>query len=251
LTDFDAPLKGLPSLTGLPPDGILAYAPSSVRLRMSRPRLVPANLAGSPIPYSVESQNPDAAISLNWTVRDQVSRLGGPGTGDGVQVPDVEHQIGSLSPGGQVAVGTAAIQQPGIYLVTVVVEDAVGSVLGSYQEYARVVKPRIAVRLSAGASYVAPGGTLNVRLENRGTETVGYGEAYALDRLVKGKWVSAGGSGPTFSSQETLVAGTTNGCSRVSIPSRAVPGRYRVRKAIRLLIKSASPRSVTAAFSVR
>jgi hypothetical protein len=93
----------------------------------------------------------------------------------------------------------------------------------------RVEGPKARLTLSRHA--VRPGGTIKVRIENHGTEDLGYGLAKTLQRYEGGRWMQLPGR-PVFGVRLVVRANAVGTWQPIHIPNKSAPGRYRVRKKV-------------------
>lgn len=94
--------------------------------------------------------------------------------------------------------------------------------------------PPYKVRLGISRKVVAPGGRINIRVENLGSEPVTYGYLYRLARYENGSWKNLP-TGPFFAPKLYLGAGTAGTCQEIReirIAAKAVAGTYRVTKKV-------------------
>jgi hypothetical protein len=79
---------------------------------------------------------------------------------------------------------------------------------------------------------VRPGGSVRIRLENRGTEGVSYALPFTLEHREHGRWVKLPSQGPFFAPLFGLAPGTAGEWQKVEIDRSDPPGAYRVQKRV-------------------
>jgi hypothetical protein len=85
------------------------------------------------------------------------------------------------------------------------------------------------VRLVTSRKTVPPGGTVRIRLENRGTVDAAYGYPYQLQRREQNSWINQP-VGPFFSARLTVRAGSAGRCQAIHMAKSSLSGLYRVSK---------------------
>jgi hypothetical protein len=225
--DFEAPLRSLPPENPLPKQ--LPFAPgieASLGLRWGDD----GRLLNSSQPFSLELRS-ETNVDLNWTVKMQVSHPSQDGSA-GALVSLLSAGVSTVSAGVPVDLFQQALS-PGTFRIEVDFFDAEGSLLGSYFEYVQVVPQTLKARIAVDRQVVAPGERLRVKIENLGTEPIGYGYFYALQRYDHGRWRQAPQVDHFYASLSNLPAGRAGRCQTVPIFETAEPGRYRILKKIR------------------
>jgi hypothetical protein len=119
----------------------------------------------------------------------------------------------------------------GFYRVDIEVYSLAGKGLVSYQDYFRVAKLIVDVRLGLDRDAYRADRNVLLRLENYGTVGVVYGYEFALEVFDGAAWrISptgiAGWPQPAFG----LGLGRAQPCQRFALPSELSPGRYRLIK---------------------
>lgn len=79
---------------------------------------------------------------------------------------------------------------------------------------------------------VRPGGSVRIRLENRGAEGASYGLPFTLERRDNRRWIRLPSQGPFFLPLLGLPPGKVGEWQRVEIDGSDPPGRYRVQKRV-------------------
>jgi hypothetical protein len=223
--NYERPLRGLPAVEALPEQ--LPFAPGvSARVSRYSERLV--YLGGAPY-YYLSVPESAGRMELNWTVRVRVSRVeaGSPAI---EPVAETTTSVGAVSSGAAASIVGPVLSERGSFRVDVAFSNQKGELLGSYAEYVQAVPRTSRVRLGLSRQAVRPGGTVKARLENLGTESIGYSYAYTLERYRgDGRWVLIP---QHLFSQPLLHAppGRASQCDAIRISERAAAGLYRVRK---------------------
>lgn len=184
--------------------------------------------------YGFSEHNYGGTVRLDWDVTAALWTIDKRGT----PFQEVDHEelfIGRLN----------AVHQPhieveppagrrGYYRLDMKISNQAGQVLGSYGAYFKVVRPFWKVKLGLARDLVQPGQRIFSRLENYGTETVRYGEAFGIQRLEGGEWVGQ----PELVGDLWLLwlgilsPGRTGLCNAVTLPDDTEPGSYRVVKSV-------------------
>jgi hypothetical protein len=223
--DYERPLKALPPVEALPEQ--LPFAPG-VSARVSRfgaERLM--YLGDSPY-YYLSVPESAGRVELNWTVRVLTSRVeaGSPAI---TPVAETTTSVGAVSSGSAASIVGGPLSERGSFRIDVTFSNQKGEILGSYAEYVQAVPRTFQVRLGLSRQTVRPGGTVKARLENLGTESIGYGYPYSLERYRDGGWVPIP-RGPFLMPLFHAPPGTASRCDAIRIPERAAAGVYRVGK---------------------
>ena len=184
--------------------------------------------------YGFSEHSYGGTVRLNWTVTAQLWAVDKTGA-TFQEVDSGELHIGRLG----------ALHQPsihldppkdrrGFYRFDLQITDEAGKELGSYDVYFKVVRPFWKPKLGLNRKWVHPGGTVLSRVENFGSETVQYGEAFRVQRFVGGQWLEQ----PDLLAPRWLLwlgalgAGGIGRCSSMSLPADASPGLYRIVKEV-------------------
>jgi hypothetical protein len=91
------------------------------------------------------------------------------------------------------------------------------------------------LRLRANRGYSRPGGGVQVRIENDTTSEVAYGFQYELALRKNGAWVKLP-TRPVFSPRLFLRPESVSAWQKITVPKKANPGRYRIRKQVEMLL---------------
>lgn len=114
-----------------------------------------------------------------------------------------------------------------------------------------LLENRVAKAFSAGKialvtdrSRVPAGGTLRVQLENRSWQDVWYGYQYELARFGDGKWIRVPVR-PVFAPRFLVEANMDSPWQAITLPRKAISGRYRIRKWVEPVESRKRPVGVT------
>lgn len=178
--------------------------------------------------YRVSVPSDSAPVELNWTVRVLTSRVeaGSPAI---TPVAETTTSVGTVSSDSAASIVGGPLSERGSFRIDIAFSNQKGEILGSYAEYVQAVPRTFRVRLGLSRQRVRPGGTVRARLENLGTELIGYGYPYSLQRYHDGRWVSIP-QGPFLLPLFHAPPGTASRCNAIRIPERAAAGLYRVGK---------------------
>lgn len=171
-------------------------------------------------------------VQLNWSVKLAVSRPAADGSAS-TPIAESVIRVESVQPGYLSPVIAGPLEETGTFRIDTTFSDQAGNTLGSYFEYVQVVPNVLQVRLALNRRVIPPGGTLKMRIENLGTQPIGYGYPYALERYQDHHWQPVPGPGPFLMPLLGLQGGRAGVCQAVQISKGAKPGLYRVRKSIR------------------
>jgi len=191
-----------------------------------------------PIPhgfgYGFSEHNYSGTVKLDWTVTAELWTIDKNGT----PFEEVDHEelfIGRLDAAHQPHIEVEPSKgRRGFYRFKMKISERAGNELGSYGAYFKVVRPFWKVRLGLARAVVRPGQRVYSRLENFGTETVGYGESFTVQRREGGRWVGQ----PDLTPDLWLLwlgflpPGGTGLCNSVTLPDDTSPGRYRFVKQV-------------------
>jgi hypothetical protein len=110
-----------------------------------------------------------------------------------------------------------------------------GKSLGSYTDYFRVVPERWLVRLRTNGERFSPGSRIRVRVFNRGTVPVMFGEGVLVKVRRRGVWRDSAHFKPRPVRRIAfdLFAGELGHCEVLHVPMATPPGRYRLEKRAR------------------
>lgn len=148
-------------------------------------------------------------------------------------------RIGTIDASGTVPLSFRVGARPSIFRVDVWFRGARGAKLGHYADYFRSAKRTVEVKLALGSEEYRPSETLTMRLEDLGTTTITFGEAFELQRFNGSEWMSSPFV-PTAWPAELLGLGPggIQDCQRFALPSDIQLGRYRALKKYRVAPKT-------------
>lgn len=114
---------------------------------------------------------------------------------------------------------------PGLYRLSVEIENENGRTLDQFEEYYRAIKPRSDLRLTSSFNTLAAGETGYLRIDNLGTVPSSYGFGYRL-------WNAQGEEVPVDASFDNMLLklrpGYAGWCFAFKAPSDLPPGEYRI-----------------------
>jgi hypothetical protein len=226
--DYEKRLRRLPS--GEPLPEILPFGPPQLRAFATRPGGSRFVYRGEGPRFRIENTQGGGDLELNWTIGIRVSRPDELGLPAGV-LSETTTGIVVMRGYGTFPFEGAPLFERGPYRIDIGFSDQSGNVLGSYFEYVEVVPQALRTRLRLSRRVVGPGGVLRFRLENLGTQEIGYGHSYGLQRFREGRWTPVPSRQKFFVDRRTLPAGRASACQNVRIRRELEPGHYRILKA--------------------
>jgi hypothetical protein len=114
-----------------------------------------------------------------------------------------------------------------------------GKPLASFEEYVRVMKPSVAIKVGTSGEPVSPGHRVVGRLENLGTTIIQFEAPYAVEYFNGVEWVTVGPSNTVWPRYVGLLAAGAKGdCMSFDVPLGAIPGQYRFVKRVEAGLKS-------------
>lgn len=106
------------------------------------------------------------------------------------------------------------------------------------------------VRLWINRASVKPNGTVKVRVDNRGSQPVVFGDPFQLEREEAGTWRRLPGEGPFFAPRHSVRPGMVGEIQVVHVPRWAPRGAYRIKKRVKPAIPEGRWRFIAARFEV-
>jgi hypothetical protein len=105
------------------------------------------------------------------------------------------------------------------------------------------------VRLAVRPAQVRPGKSIRLRLENKSSDSIEFGEEFSIQMKIRRRWTKASFSpnGPWFEVLLGLPPGHAGALSTFAIPSSAPAGMYR---AVKPIVIDGSTKFRTAGFHV-
>lgn len=223
LRDYLAPLSRLPQDRGLRDSGRLRVGPPALRIYPPRENLVRVG-ADSFAARGLLEGSSGSSRSLDWWVESRLERIDKTG-GRAKLVKSKRQYIAVVGKFESRRFGFPASVAPGIYRLTLEIQNADGVKIDRYEEYYRAVKGRSDLRLATSFTSLVAGETGYLRVDNFGTIPAGYGAEYQL-------WNAQGEEMPVEEVFSNLLLGVkpgyASGCSSFKAPMGLAPGRYRI-----------------------
>lgn len=237
--DFCAPkdlvrdfgLSRLPEVREPPEAGDLPFGPKTVSLILPGGPLLPI---GESFGYRLSSTNYYGHTPLDWTLKARIVAVGRGGR-ERQEVDRMQRRIRTITSSDEVKMYLDPLRRPGFYRYDFEIIDSDGQVLGRYGEHLKVFGRSFwKVRLGLSGSRFHPGQRVLSRVENLGTESVEYGEAFSVQRFEGDRWVHDAGATPGA----WLLWGGWSGpgasgrCSSLYVDRDFPAGRYRIVKEV-------------------
>jgi hypothetical protein len=199
------------------------------------------------------SEDDDAGpVPVDWTVTAQLWAV----DGEGGTIEEVGHKgrlLKAIDAAHQPYIGLTPPDRRGFYRFDIRFSSH-GREIGSYSSYLALVKPEWRARLKLNRTISHPGERILSRVESLGSETVGYGEPFRVQREEKGSWVPTRGlvKGGWFEWAGFLEPGGIGQCNALDLPADIAPGRYRIVKDVNRPrgLRTTMPVTLTAPFRV-
>jgi hypothetical protein len=249
--DYLAPLSGARPAQEIPPSGILPFGPQGLRLL----RLGNGPTAdGRAIGYSLADIALNQQRRLNWVVRTTLIKVNA--TGRPVKILDrkadyiATRNFSEGSYGGQ---RFHVPVRPTNYRVDITFERKSGKKLGSYSEYFRVMKPRYQAVMRLSDGDVAPGQTIQARIENLGTEPIMAELHIAIEWYDGTNWIlrdKVYPDGKVIDGRTYVFGGETGPCFAYKVPADLGYGKFRVTEETRRYLRNGQRRHASAEFKV-
>jgi hypothetical protein len=224
--DYLAPLDHFPSENGFLESGQLRVGPEVLRISPPSERLVAIGHDRFSVYTSLSHTPRRSSPRLGWWVSSQLERIGK--DQDATKTVKSKRQyIERIRGFGLHPFGFGSKVKPGIYRLTIGIENKAGKLLTEYEEYYRAVRPELNLKLATDRRSFAPGEIGLLRVENYGTLT----GTYYFDHRVwhvgdKVELPLPPQIYPAF--LPFLHPGYASGCTWLRIPSDAPPGEYEV-----------------------
>lgn len=238
LRDYLKPLERLPRLPS-PPSGRLPFGPERLGLRPMQSLVVGSGRVGYDL--VVEGRAP---VHPDWRVTTTLERVDWRGR-PVKTIATANRQLRTIRSDRRAGDVFELKGAPAPYRVITVFRSKSGEQLGRFGFYFRLVRPTESAILALNASSYRPGQTVFARVENRGTELVGYGVPYAIERLSGSTWSKAPESprGPWILPLLLSNPGMSGRCTGFWITPDMPAGRYRMVKEIDFMRQSGKDRS--------
>lgn len=220
--DYLAPLAEVPSISGFLPSGRLRVGPSVLRIRPPRTHIVPIG-RGS---FEVSTERSRSSARLDWWMLSRLERMNRQGRL--VEVSQERHQYIATAGGfGRHRFGFDGDVMPGLYRLTVEMQNHRKEKLARYQELFRALPAWSDLRLATDFTTLAPGETGDIRIDNFGTVEADHGVGYQLFD-AKGEEVplERGVAFPDI--MMNLPAGYASACTVFKVPVGTPPGGYQI-----------------------
>jgi Big-like domain-containing protein len=256
LRDYAAPINNLPQVRQPSLSGKLPFGPSRLSFLPPSESVV---LAGDSIVYRVGLEgSPDRPQTIDWSIASRLIRVDSDGRYLRVAKRS-QHHLGLLRADRIRSIGFSRSPGPGFYRFDISFEDRHGRVLGRYQDYFRVIRRSINVRLRLNGTAFQAGDRLLARIENFGAERLSYGLSYSIQRFDGARWTPVDLKDLFYpplgfpAIALTNPPGVSSACSVFPVPSGLEPGHYRVVKSVsygRVPSPSHRTLNVTAEFDI-
>lgn len=220
-------LNQLPGLPEPPEDSGLPFAP----VLSLNPVRGPLVIHGEPIGFILQTRQATTWKRSPWKVRAVFSLLAKSG-----QVKRVVKQAAGIARSSHpMNLTFTTLRKSATYRVEVMFEKRDGTFIARYGAYFRAAPPKFASRIALHSEQVGAGDKLSFRLENMGTQKIGAGYGYRIERFTGTAWeVDASLQSNKRVPRVLVILGpsATFDCVTISIPDASSPGRYRVVKAV-------------------
>lgn len=224
-----APIREVPKL-GDPSSRQLPFAPTGLRLQVSGIDLM---IKSSEVGFSLD--NFFGARRLDWIVESELVKVNA--QGEDIKSLGVKRRvIGTFKGGTVINLLHRVSANPAYYRVDIrFFHKGADRVLGQYSSYARVMKPRVDLRVKIERFTVVPGEVARASLWNLGTVpliTPSYTYGFIVQTFTDEGWIGVPDNPPRripkLLRPWMLSAGMENrGCLRYLVPSDQAPGLFR------------------------
>jgi hypothetical protein len=182
--------------------------------------------------YGFSEDDYAGPVPVDWTVTAQLWAV----DSDGSAIEEVGHTgrfLKAIDAVHQAYIGLTPPDRRGFYRFDIRFTSH-GREIRSYSSYLALVKPEWRARLKLNRTIAHPGERILSRVESLGSETVGYGEPFSVQREEKGSWVPTLGlvKGGWFDWAGFLEPGGIGRCNALDLPADVAPGRYRIVKEV-------------------
>lgn len=223
LRDHLDPLSELPQGRGFSDSGRLRVGPSALRIYPPRERLVRVGTdrfaARGGLEGSARPSRP-----LRWQVESRLERVDRTGRHSRL-VRSKKQFIPTVGKFERRDFGFPASVEPGLYRLTVEIQNAQGVEIDRYEEYYRAMKPRFDLRLNTDFTELGAGEVGYMRIDNWGTVPAAYGVGYWI-------WDAQGEEVPVEAIFPAILLGVKPGhasqCLSFKAPQGLAPGRYTI-----------------------
>jgi hypothetical protein len=232
--DFLQPLKRVAPIDGPPREGRMPFAPEGLRLEVDRAGLI---ADGGWVGFGLRDEAIQHRRQLDWIVESELSRVSS--RGRVLSSVDVKRQrIGSIEASKIKSLLHRVSGNPAYYRVDIrFFRLGTGRLLGEYSAYARVMRPRVDLRVAVDNPSVVPGSLVTARLINLGTvafraPTFTYG--FVVQRFTGEIWTLVPENPPRERGEKVrkviqrLEPGMElRDCLRYLVPVDQAPGQFR------------------------
>lgn len=233
--DYLRQAESFPAVRTPPRSGQLPFAPKGVYLE----NIAPTNVlsGGWRFGYGVSIRHGQAdAIRLNWRVSVLVTQLAADGSlvANDLALTRTIRRIRIPEDLDELRFGIRTPAELGFYRYRIIFRRLDGKSLGSYAQYFRVVPERWLVRLRTNGDWFSPGSQIRLRVLNRGTVPLAFGEGVSVKVRQSGMWKNSGHfkPRPVHRIAFDLFAGEISKCEVLHVPLSTPPGRYRLEKRV-------------------
>jgi hypothetical protein len=180
--------------------------------------------------YGFSERDYAGPVPVDWTVTAQLWAV----DGEGGTIEEVGHAgrfLKAIDAARQPYISLTPPNRRGFYRFDIRFSSH-GREIGSYSSYLELVRPEWRARLKLNRTIAHPGERILSRVESLGSETVGYGEPFSVQREEKGSWAPTRGlvKGGWFDWAGFLEPGGIGQCNELDLPADIAPGRYRIVK---------------------
>jgi hypothetical protein len=247
IVNYAKPLREMASMRRVPPSGRLSFAPRSIRMNVVGGGAISGTHA---VGFDLELWQSSAGppIDVNWRIDTELAFVNRRGSVTKI-LASRRQRVGKLSDNNAGPPLTFRVRRPAFYRVEVTFSDRHRRQLGRYVEYFRALKRWIDVHLEFPQRVLHAGDILESRLENSGTTFLSFGEEFAIDRFVGGRWQRDPLTPDGFIQVELVMfGGQAYVCRNMKLPSDMASGHYRFSK--RVQIDGGARRELMADFHV-
>lgn len=232
LHDYGAILDRMPPVRHPPASEELPFGPRNLNFYPSAFSPVIVGRGGYGYGFFDETYR-DRTLHLDWDVATRLFAVGGHGK-TLRRLSSKEGFLGVVRDIGERSFWLDTPAHPGLFRFEIEFRDAAtGQVLGDYSEYLRVVKPTFHARIAVDDRSLRPGSAVYARVENRGSESVSFGEEFGVQRFERGRWRPAPGVPRVWSLVGlNMFGGYAGWCMRYRVAEDASPGWYRFVKGL-------------------
>lgn len=224
----DFGLSEFSSVREAPQSGELPFGPKTVSLEIAGgPILAVGEMTG----FWLHSENYYGRTPLRWILR---SRIRPADSFDqlGSVIAKERKRVRIISARDEVKSFMHLPRTPGFYRYDIEILGFDGKLLARYGRYLRVERKFWDARLGISGNEFHPGQQVLTRIENYGTQWIGHGEAFSVQRLKGGDWIPVPGA---IRGGWTLLLmyagpGASGRCNSFRIPRGFPPGHYRILK---------------------